>query len=316
MATESPTSADWPTTMITVTALHTYPVKSCAGVSLQHADITPRGLEHDRDFMIVGDDSGFLSQRQIPAMALIVPSVGDDALTLTAPGMDPLRVPLRPGPGDPPPIDATVHGHAVVGQPVGAAADAWFTRFLPPYKENRSFRLLRVREEQPRAISERYREDGASNQIGFADGQPILLASEPSLAQLNTELDEPVPMNRFRPNIVIDGPGLPAYEEDYWTRIRVGAMDAFVAKACDRCSIPDVDQATAATGKVVRRALLTRRGVNAHDETNGGVFFAQNINHVPAPGLTLHVGDTVTVLARAAHPNVVLRQARSAGRAA
>jgi uncharacterized protein YcbX len=245
-----------------------------------------------------------------------VPSVGADALTLSAPGMEALRVPLRAGAGDPAPIDATVHGHAVIGQPVSAEADAWFTRFLPRHKENRGFRLLRVCEEQPRAISERYREPGASNEIGFADGQPILLATEPSLARLNTELAEPVPMNRFRPNIVIDGPGLHAYEEDYWTRIRVGAMDAFVVKGCDRCAIPDVDQATAATGKAVRRALLTRRGLNAHDETNGGVFFAQNINHVPSPGLRLSVGDIVTVLARATHPNVILRQARSASRAA
>jgi len=80
-----------------------------------------------------------------------------------------------------------------------------------------------------------------------------------------------------------------------------------VVKACDRCVIPDVDQDTAVTGKAVRRALTTRRGVNAHDESNSGVFFAQNLNHVYTPGLTLHVGDAVEVVARASEPNVVLR---------
>ena len=107
-----------------------------------------------------------------------------------------------------------------------------------------------------------------------------------------------VPMNRFRPNVVIDGEGLAAYDEDFWTEITIGAMSAFVVKGCDRCVIPDVDQTTAVTGKAVRQALLTRRGVNAYDETNKGVFFAQNVNHVYSPGLTLRVGDTVSVVER------------------
>ena len=114
-------------------------------------------------------------------------------------------------------------------------------------------------------------------------------------------------MNRFRPNIVVDGDGLAAYDEDHWIEVRIGAMTAFVVKACDRCAIPDVDQDTASTGKAVRRALTTRRGVNAHDETNTGVFFAQNLNHVPTPGLTIRVGDPVEVISRSAEPNVVLR---------
>jgi len=296
---------------ITVTGLHAYPVKSCAGISFAEADISPRGLRHDRDFMIVGEDHAFISQRQVPELALIVPTLGPGAMTLTAPGMTPIQIALEGEPDEGALVNATVHGNPVVGQHVGGELDDWFTSFLPAYRENRRYRFLRVRADMPRRIKELYRLPDASNQIGFADGQPILLATEPSLARLNEEMSEPVPMNRFRPNIVVDGPGLPAYDEDHWIELRIGAMTAFVVKACDRCAIPDVDQDTAQTGKEVRRALTTRRGVNAHDETNRGVFFAQNLNHVPAPGLTIRVGDPVAVVSRSAEPNVVLRPSAS-----
>jgi len=134
----------------------------------------------------------------------------------------------------------------------------------------------------------------------------MLLASEPSLASLHSHLDEPVPMNRFRPNIVVDGDDLPPYDEDHWTEIRIGTLAAYVVKGCDRCSIPDTDQRTAAVGKAVRLALRTRRGVNAHDPTNKGVFFAQNLNHVYAPGTVIRLGDAVRVITRSATPNVVI----------
>lgn len=294
--------------VITVTGLHTYPVKSCAGVSIAEASITPRGLQHDRDFMIVFDDGAFVSQRQVPELALIVPAITETSMTLLAPGMDPIRVSLAGSRDGYAYVDATVHGNPVVGQPVGQDLDDWFTAFLPAYRDNRRYRLLRVLPDKPRRITERYRLPGASNQIGFADGQPILLATEPSLARLNTEMSDPVPMNRFRPNIVVDGEGLAPYDEDHWIELRIGAMTAFVVKACDRCAIPDVDQDTASTGKAVRRALTTRRGVNAHDETNTGVFFAQNLNHVPTLGLEIRVGDRVQVISRSSEPNIVLRR--------
>ncbi len=292
--------------VITVTALNTYPLKSCAGVRLTQAHVTPRGLEHDRDYMLIGDDDSFISQRKIPELALVRPTIGDTAITLTAPGMENVEVPLELEPDDERVTVATVHDRPVAGQLVSEDLDEWFTSFLPPYKQNRRFRLLRVRDDMPRYVGERYREPGASNQVGFADGNSLLLASEPSLARLNTELDEPVPMNRFRPNIVVDGVGLAPYDEDFWIHVRVGEMAAFVVKACDRCVIPDVDQDTAATGKAVRRALTTRKGINAHDESNKGVFFAQNLNHVYTPGVTVSVGDTLKVLERSTEPNVIL----------
>jgi hypothetical protein len=291
---------------ITVTGLVTYPVKSCAGIALEEARVTPRGLELDRNFMLVGDDHSFISQRKVPELALIVPSVGESSISLTAPGMERVEIPLELEPDDSKLVTATVHDKPVAGQLLSEDLSEWFTTFLPRYKDNERFHLLRVREDLPRLIKELYRQPDASNQVGFADGNSMLLASEPSLAQLNTELDQPVPMNRFRPNIVVDGPGLAPYDEDHWARISVGVLDAYVVKACDRCAIPDVDQSTAVTGKAVRRALRTRKGANAHDPSNKGVFFAQNLNHVYAPGVTVKLGDPVRVLSRTAQPNVVL----------
>jgi uncharacterized protein len=291
---------------ITVTGLVTYPVKSCAGIALREARVTRRGLELDRDFMLVGDDHSFISQRKVPELALIVPSVSESSISLTAPGMERVEIPLELEPDDSRLVAATVHGKPVTGQLLSEDLSEWFTTFLPRYKDNTRFRLLRVREDAPRLINERYRQADASNHVGFADGNSMLLASEPSLAQLNTELEEPVPMNRFRPNIVVDGPALAPYDEDHWERISMGALSAYVVKACDRCAVPDVDQRTAVTGKAVRRALRTRKGANAHDPSNKGVFFAQNLNHVYAPGVTVKLGDAVRVLSRTAAPNVLI----------
>jgi uncharacterized protein YcbX len=166
-----------------------------------------------------------------------------------------------------------------------------------------------VLEREARPVGGRYRREDASNVLGFADSQPLLLASERSLAALNALMDTPVPMNRFRPNIVVDGPELEAYDEDHWTHVRLGELRAYVVKGCDRCAIPDVDQETAMTGKEVRRALVARRGVNAHDISNKGVFFAQNLNHVFAPGTTVRVGDPVQVLECREAPNVFITSA-------
>jgi uncharacterized protein YcbX len=294
---------------ITVTGLNVYPFKSCAGIRLDEARLTPSGFEHDRQYMLVDDDDDFVSQRKVPELALITPTLGEAAFTLAAPGMADVEVPLEIEPDDERLVVATVHTKPVAGQIVGEELNEWFTTFLPRYKEHRRFRLLRVREDLPRYISERYRRPEASNRVGFADGHPLLLATEPSLARLNEEMDEPVPMNRFRPNIVVDGPGLAPYDEDFWTHVRIGELTAFVVKASDRCVTTDVDQDTAVTGKAVRRALTTRRGVNAHDETNTGVFFAQNLNHVYEPGVTVRVGDPLRVLGRSSEANVRLRTA-------
>jgi len=293
---------------VTVTDLFTYPIKSCAGVRLNEARIAATGLELDRYFMLVDEDGDFLSQRKVPELALVVPRIGEDALTLAAPGMEPIQIPTEAEPEDSRMVSATVHGNPVRGQLLPEEVNEWFTSFLPSYKGHRRYRVLRMRDDAPRFVGQRYRRPEASNRVGFADGSAMLLASVASLVELNTHLEQPVPMNRFRPNIVVDGPGLAPYEEDHWQELTVGGLHAFVTKPCDRCVTTDVDQATAVTGKAVRRALTTRRGFNAYDPSNTGVFFAQNLNHRPAPGVSVRVGDPVAILSRRVTPNVVLRE--------
>jgi uncharacterized protein YcbX len=260
--------------------------------------------------MVIDDDDDFVSQRKVPELALIVPSAGERSITLAAPGMEYAELPLRVEPDDGRVITVTVHGRPVAGQVVGEELNDWFTTFLPARNGNRRFRLVHVREDIPRYIKSRYQQPGASNRVGFSDANPILLASERSLAKLNEELERAVPMNRFRPNIVVDGDELAPYDEDYWIQLEIGSLTAFVVKACGRCVIPDIDQDTAATGKAVRRALRTREGVNAHDHSDRGVFFAQNLNHIYTPGIKVCVGDAVQVIERGTDPNVLLDPAK------
>jgi uncharacterized protein YcbX len=300
-----------PPAALRVVDLVTYPVKSCAGVHLDEALVTPRGLQLDRDFMVIDDDNDFVSQRKVSELALVRTTIGLSAITLRAPGMDDVEVPLELDPNDGMLVETTVHGRPVTGQVVSEELNDWFTAFLPRHKQNKAFRLVHVREDAPRYIKERYHKDMASNQVGFADGNSMLLATEASLRQLNAEMEVSVPMNRFRPNVVVDGAELEPYDEDFWTDLQIGALRAFVVKGCDRCVIPDTDQETAVVGKAVRRALTTRRGFNAYDETNKGVFFAQNLNHVYEPGTVVRVGDRVRVLARRSEPNVVIAGARA-----
>src|ERR1700683_3454350 len=196
-ATDPTDEAALMTRVAVVTSLVTYPVKSCAGIALSEAAVTVRGLEHDRDFMVIDDAADFVSQRKVPELALVVPTIIERAIALAAPGMEPIDLPLASEPDDRRIIEATVHGRPVVGQLVGDELDEWFTTFLPRYRDNRRFRVLRVREDAPRHIKDRYHVTGASNQVGFADGNSMLLASERSLARLNRELAESVSMNRF-----------------------------------------------------------------------------------------------------------------------
>jgi uncharacterized protein YcbX len=290
--------------------LYCYPVKSFAGVELHSGDITLRGISGDREFMVVDLDGTYLSQRQIPEMALVKPSLSDESLLLEAPGVEAIEIPLDKEPDDSKLVQASVHGNPVLGQEVGNEVNEWLDEALPEYKGHKGYRMLRIREDKPRFIKERYRDPSASNQVGFADGHSLLLTTDASLQALNNELETPVPMNRFRPNIVVSGDDLEPYDEDFWTKIKVSGVSAFVVKACDRCAIPDVDQSTAEVGKDVRKALVSRKGINAYDESNKGVFFGQNLNHV-YPGAdnvaSLMVGEVVEVLERSSARNVVLR---------
>ncbi|CAA9573561.1 MAG: Flavodoxin reductases (ferredoxin-NADPH reductases) family 1 [uncultured Thermomicrobiales bacterium] len=264
-----------------VTALYHYPIKSCAGAALDVAALDARGIVHDREFMLVDAANGrFLTQRELPRMALITPRLDDGAdtvLTVSAPGVSPLSVPVRAS-GPTREVIVWRDGCRVVDQ--GDEIARWFAAFLGV-----ACRLVRLADDFERKVDPAYA-TSARDQVGFADGFPLLLISEESLADLNARLAEPLPMNRFRPNVVVAGAGGP-FAEDGWSRVRIGGTILHVVKACARCAITTTDQRTAAVGKEPLTTLATyRRGER-------GVLFGQNLIH-EGPG-TIRLGDRVEI---------------------
>jgi uncharacterized protein len=264
---------------VTVAGLYHYPIKSCAGSALTEATLDRRGIRHDRELMVVDAATGeFLTQREVPRMALIAPQLAAGELRVAAPGMPPLATPVAVEGLTRPVVvwrdrcDAVDQGDEVAG---------WLSAFL-----GRECRLVRMAERFVRPVDPTYATSPA-DQVGFADGFPCLLIAEESLADLNSRLAEPLPMNRFRPNIVIAG-GAP-YGEDRVGRLRIGDVVFDAPKACARCVITTVDQATGQTGKEPLRTFASYRRVAR------GVLFGQNLIHA-AQG-TIRVGDRVEALA-------------------
>jgi len=262
---------------LAVTGLFHYPIKSCGGVSLAEADIEHRGITHDREFMVVDSTMGlFLTQREFPRMALIRPHMDHGLLRLNAPGMSELVLdPVRQGLAR----NVIVWRDRCPAVDQGPDVAGWLSAFLMT-----DCRLVRMVEGHVRRVDRRYAV-GDGDQVGFADGYPFLLISEESLADLNARLASPLPMNRFRPNIVVSGGT--AFQEDQWRRIRIGAVEFHLLKPCARCVITTTDQATAERGK---EPLSTLAGFR---RTNRGVLFGQNMIHSRSG--TIRRGDLVEV---------------------
>jgi uncharacterized protein len=262
-----------------LSGLYVYPIKSCRGISLDAWDVDGRGLRLDRRWMLVDENGRFLSQRELPRMALIGVRIGPEHLAVDAPGMPSLEVPFGPATNDP--VPTRVWNDVVMASPAIAEAGRWFSAFLGV-----KCALVRLSESSTRPVDPDY--GGPEDQVHLADGFPFLLTSEASLADLNERLDRPLPMNRFRPNLVVEGCG--PFAEDGWDVVRIGAMTFRVVKACTRCVITTVDQGTAATAREPLRTLATFR------REGNKVLFGQNLIHDEDRG-TLRVGDPVEVVA-------------------
>ena len=262
----------------TLTDLHIYPVKSCRGIALQEARIAATGLTDDRHWMLVRPDGRFITQREYPRMALISTQVTDEALTLGAPYMANLRVP-RNGAGET--REVTVWKFDGRGVDCGEAAASWVSQYLET-----PLRLVRFDVDTPRVCSPEWTGDTRAI-TEFADGYPILVISRASLAELNSRLPKPLPMERFRPNLVIDG--VDAYGEDRIHELRAGGVTLRIVKPCTRCSITTTDQQQGAVdGVEPLRTLKEYR----FDKQLRGVAFGQNVIVVSGVGETLRVGQT------------------------
>jgi MOSC domain-containing protein len=246
-----------------VKSLHYYPVKSCAGVELDSAYIFDRGILNDRIFMLVDEDNVFMTQRKNHKMAHIKPRLSGQELTLTAPGMNAISLNfLDYGAG----LDVTVWKDRCQAIDQGKEVSDWLSDFL-----GTSARLVMLSKTFKRKLDPNFALT-ENNQTGFADGYPSLLISQESLDDLNGRLGKAVPMNRFRPNIVVEG--CAAYEEDSWRRIKIGDVTFEVVKPCVRCVITTVDQKTLETAKEPLATLATYRV-----SPKGGVMFGQNMIH-------------------------------------
>ncbi len=260
-----------------VSALYYYPIKSCGAVQVEAAEIDACGLRNDRRLLVIEPDGTFITQREHPRLALVSPEIAGDNLTLSAPDMESLAVSLGQR-GTPYTIRIFRDTCEAVDQ--GEAVAEWFSTYL-----NTPCRVVAMAPDYARQVNQNFAQR-PEDQVAFADAFPFLMISEASLDDLNARMATPLPMNRFRPNIVITG--CEPYAEDTWPSLRIGSVDFAAAKACVRCVVTTTDQATTARGDEPLKTLATYR------KTDSGVIFGQNLIHRNRG--TLRVGDAVAML--------------------
>ncbi|WP_456379857.1 MOSC domain-containing protein [Thiolapillus sp.] len=241
--------------------LYRYPVKSLRGEALTSMVVGARGLLYDRHWMLVDGEGRFLTQRELPRMALVRPRVQGSGLILAAPDMPDLQV----QPDSDEQLQVQIWRDLCTARVMSRVADQWLSEFLDV-----ACRLVYLPEEQVRQVDQDYA--NTEDQVGFADGFPFLLISRASLDDLNRRMGLSLPMERFRPNLLVEG--CAAYAEDGWKRIRIGDLEFRVVKPCSRCAIPTIDPETGQrTGKEPLKTLASYRK-HGHQ-----VYFGQNLIH-------------------------------------
>lgn len=268
---------------ISIGALYVYPVKSCRGIPLTEAHVGRMGIRHDRQWMVVDENGMFVAQRSngagvaVTSLCLVTTAIRDNTLRLEAPGMPPLDLLLAGAPGATRSVQ--VWNSHTIGVDQGDDAAGWVSTFIARERPGH-YRVVRMPDHERRTPK---RGDSA---LAYGDGYPFLIASSASLADLNARLETPLPMDRFRPNIVLDG--CSPYQEDHLDRLSMNGIRFAGMNLCLRCAITTTDQMTGERSKEPLRTLATYR------RTPDGVVFARNYNHT-GDG-TLRVGDGVSVL--------------------
>ena len=267
-----------------VTDVFLYPVKSLRGIAVQSADIDALGFVGDRRFLVVDAHGQFLTQRTLPQMALIETALTARDLVLRAPHGGSCSVPLR---ATAPAELLTVRiwkSEGLLAEDCGVEVAVWLSEVL-----RHPCRLVRIGEKFRRDLVKPGKAK-PGEVVNFADGYPFMILSDATLADLNARLDEPLPMNRFRPSFVVTG--CAAFAEDTWKTFRVGNANFRTAGCCARCIVTTTDQATAERGKEPLRTLAMYRR-SPDDPTD--VNFGQNLIHDSKTG-TIRVGDKVELL--------------------
>ena len=264
---------------ICISQLFIYPIKSLGGIALQQSLVTSRGLQHDRRFMLVDENNRFVSQREFPEMALLKVSIEHNQLLVytNANPNDNIKLPLQVESGSE--ISVAIWDYQCKALLVDAKADEWFSSKL-----GKRLRLVYMPDYSERLVDEDY---ALHNDLtSFSDGFPILMIGQSSLDDLNSRLEHPVGMDRFRPNIVINGSA--AFEEDGYRHIRFGNINLYAVKPCARCSMTTNNQQTGVAGQEPLKTLSSFR------KGNNKIYFGQNLL-VGSEGM-LHVGNELNVL--------------------
>ncbi|MDC9728501.1 MAG: MOSC domain-containing protein [Methyloprofundus sp.] len=262
--------------MARLSAIYIYPVKSLSGIQLTESEVTETGFQYDRQWMLVDKNNQFLSQRRLPKMALIKTKIHEQMLIISAPNKPDLKLPLTPETHNS--ISINIWGEDCTAETISIEADQWFSDFL-----KQPCQLVYQANNHIRQVDQNF--SSPTDRTSFSDGFPFLIISAASLRLLNEQMNLNLSMERFRPNIVLEG--CTSYEEDTWRKISIGAINFRLPKPCSRCSIPQIDPKTAISDKEPLRTLSKNR------QWNNKVFFGQNALH-DATG-TLKVGDSVSV---------------------
>ncbi len=266
--------------MLKVSQLYIYPVKSLGGIAIEHSLVTDRGLQYDRRYMLVDDQGRFLTQREFPLMALLQTSINDNILTVSDKNSIDLKLelPLVPATHTDT-IKVQVWDDACDAILIDPSADKWFTDRL-----GFSCRLVYMPESTKRYVDTSYAVD--HDITSFSDAYPVLMIGQSSLNDLNGRLNEPLPMNRFRPNIVFTG-GSP-FEEDCMEQFSINGIIFYGVKPCARCVVTTTNQETAVVGKEPLTTLAKYRLLN------NKVLFGQNVL-CSSTGI-INTGDTIELI--------------------
>jgi len=247
--------------MLTLSEINIYPIKSLAGISLQSAIVEERGLKYDRRWVLVDDTNTFFTQRDFPEMALIKVAVESEGLRLShkTKNVESLVVPFD--------FNFSKKNKVVIwndnieGEFYNKQIDDWFSEII-----GIKCHLVKMPESTERVVDEKYAKDKI---VSFADGYPFLIIGQSSLDELNSRIEIPLPMNRFRPNFVFKG-GKP-FEEDHWKRFNIGNVKFEAVKPCARCVITTTDQETA---ELAKEPLLT---LSKFRKVGNEVMFGMNV---------------------------------------
>lgn len=270
---------------LTLTQIYLYPIKSLRGIAVSSTNLTAKGPQWDRRWMLVDQAGRFISQRESGTMALLQPYLEEDQLRISdlRGGRKDLLLPLE-GVTQKPRKKVTIWNDACEAVAVSEAADQWFSDALAI-----DCQLVYMPDDSHRPIDPRYAK-GEEEAVSFADGYPYLIIGEASMTALNARLPEPIDVIRFRPNLVFSGGD--AFSEDHWGAFSIGSAQFRGTKPCARCQIPTIDLQTGKTSKEPTRTLATFR------KQDHKILFGLNACweiDVPENGTRIQVGDSLII---------------------